>query len=158
MYFSEVAGEIPAGDYPVATEEELLEFANKMRKAGAAEPLEALIPSEPSNPKACLIANALNFSCTVAGSTNGDHLRSKYGFRYVWAMYLPPNTGKEQVKALSEATGVPIESFGDIAAGLSPILSPLPAHIGNAADAFDEGKAFQEFVVSEDYPYDEDID
>jgi hypothetical protein len=48
-----------------ATEAELLEFANKIREAGGANPLDALMPSTPSDSKACLIAQALNFSCVV---------------------------------------------------------------------------------------------
>jgi hypothetical protein len=59
-------------DVPVATEEELLDFANRWRAAGSAEALPALVPSDPVNTESCLIANALNFDCAVDAAGYGD--------------------------------------------------------------------------------------
>jgi hypothetical protein len=54
-----------------ASFEELLEFANKVREAGGGNPLDALMPSVPEDPTACLIARNLNFNCSVAGADYG---------------------------------------------------------------------------------------
>lgn len=142
---------VGGGPYPVATEEELLEFANKLRAAGEATALEALLPSTPSNQSTCLIARALNFSCIVTGYTDeydgglphdGDGFPADGEFRYVWQMVLPLETDEKTAQKLADAVGVPLVKHptGEFA------LAPLPAHIGNAADAFDENLAFTEFI------------
>lgn len=117
----------------VATEAELLEFANKVRAAGGANILDALLPSEPSDPRACLIANALNFSCEVRSIGSWpDGVRETY-----WGMYFPYNMSNADRSRISEATGCPIDNFY---AALK-----LPRHIGNAAAAFDAGVAFNNY-------------
>lgn len=50
-----------------ATLEEVKEFANKVRKAGGGNPLDALMPAVPADSKNCLIAKNLNFNCEVNG-------------------------------------------------------------------------------------------
>lgn len=108
-----------------ATEEELLEFANKVRKAGGANALDALMPSDVGIPESCLIANALNFDCRVEGvedCQDGSHL---------WGMFpdVPDGLVWELARKLAEETGCRLTPAED---GII-----LPARIGNAADAFD---------------------
>lgn len=113
---------------PVATHIELLEFVNRGRKAGAANLLPELLPSDPGNSSQCLIANALNFGCSVDG--HGDN----------WWMQLPVGMGTDRVDAIAEALGC------ERVDGCIHRLR-LPKHIGNAALAFDRGVAFQDLVV-----------
>lgn len=47
---------------------EVLDFANKVREAGGANPLDALMPAVPEDSSQCLIARNLNFNCTVRGA------------------------------------------------------------------------------------------
>src|SRR4051812_34694482 len=50
---------------PFASKDELLAYANRIREAGGANALDALLPSTPQQNSACLIARALNFGCKV---------------------------------------------------------------------------------------------
>lgn len=134
----------------VATEKELLAFANKVRKAGGGDVIKALLPSVPADPSYCLIANALNFQCDVMGG---------YGPKCnTWAMEIQ---GTEETKKLV----LKIAKKLNLRAEIDPYTSfnyrtgkrdqyyacaiLLPAVIGNCAYAFDEGVAFQHLV--EDY-------
>jgi hypothetical protein len=137
------------GTFPVATEEELIEFANKVRTAGGADVIDALLPSTQTEPAMCLIANALNFSSHISPLEGANSLDHRYGpeYRYVWAMHLPFDMADSIALAISEAAGVAlVRVFFD--GDLCTALAPLPPHIGNAADAFDEGLAFQDFVIN----------
>lgn len=133
----------------VASADELLEFVNKGRDAGGADILDALLPSLPSMPGACLIANALNFGCEVlvytiinqpVGSTNftdADIEVMKWpSGAWKWLMRFPYNTPLDKVDQVAEA--LEFEKISD-----RELLLPEP--IGNAARAFDLGVAFQEF-------------
>jgi hypothetical protein len=125
-------------DVPVATEEELLDFANRWRAAGSAEALPALVPSDPVNTESCLIANALNFDCAVDAAGYGD----------LWEITI---TGEspltpEQIAAMSDVAGSQCEDdswVDDDGQGWYIYSWKLPEHIGNAADAFDRGIRFQ---------------
>lgn len=129
---SSLFGEATLQDHEVATEEELLEFVNKGRAAGGANVLEALLPSRPKNPSSCLIANALNFGCTVNGS----------GAQ--WFMHLP-KMKLDRAQKIADALGCPLHgNYDDEDEGFYGI--ELPIHITNAAKAFDAGVAFQNFV------------
>lgn len=146
--------DLGSGAYPVATEEELLEFANKGRLAGGANVLEALLPSDIGNAASCLIANALNFSCYIEPTDDG--IVEDGDFRRYWNMDLPDNMDKESVHQLADALGVEVISdpvrhmdlYGDV--WYEGATLALPAHIGNAADAFDDGLAFTEYVKIDD--------
>ena len=131
--------------YPVATEEELLEFVNKARAAGGADILEALLPSKPEIASQCLIANGLNFGCTVSPINRPADLENDDEYRFVWGMTLPPNISEDQIDSIAEALGL-----GRASRPSGRTLGPLPAHIGNAADAFDERLAFTDFIVPEE--------
>ncbi len=48
-----------------ASPEEVLEFCNRVRAAGGADPLPALLPGDPNNPNTCLVARNLNFDCRI---------------------------------------------------------------------------------------------
>jgi hypothetical protein len=117
-----------------ATEEQMLEFANVVRAAGGANALEAFFPSEPENPKACLIANALNFKTSVQPLWSREH--------YSWMMVFPKNMAKAKVEAIAKA----IQSLGydDVSYAFDHLVDGeqrkiirLPKVIGNTADAFD---------------------
>lgn len=121
----------------VATEAELLEFANKVREAGGANILEALLPSKKGMPSTCLIANALNFSCQVKGYHDNNRERHEDG-SYLWGMFLPPN--------MTGAEGRKIADKLDLRYRRHKHMIELPIHIGNAAQAFDAGLRFGHLV------------
>lgn len=140
------------GEFPVATEQELLEFVNKAREAGGADVLQALLPSRPTDAEKCLIANGLNFGCQVTGFDNADEYAGKDGYRYVWAMHLPGNVSDSKASSIAEA--LDLEVLDVVGESGGPVVGPLPPHIGNAADAFDEGLAFRSFAIDHnDDPY-----
>lgn len=124
-----------------ATEEELLEFANEVRKAGAAEPLDALIPSVRNQASACLIARALNFQSEV------DHNVLENGNFEDGSPRWHMRTNKEAAQKIHEQTGLELDARGRVL---------LPKEIGNAADAFDQGLAFTH--LESDDPHDEDYE
>lgn len=120
---------------PVATEEELLEFANKLREIGGAPVLPALLPSIPTKSDACLIATSLNFNCKIDASG--------YVLAEGWAMTVADDVfDEEQIAAITDLMGVEPDEDEDDEGGLAWLL---PEHIGNAADAFDRGVAFTEY-------------
>lgn len=128
---------------PVATEAELLEFANKVRKAGGAEVIPALLPSLPCDPVACLIANALNFGCEVDGTSV---LPAEHGGG-LWMMQFLGGTHKECLtRRNAVAKALNLELYGDDEADWPAVL--LPEHIGNAALAFDQYRAFERYMLS----------
>jgi hypothetical protein len=137
-------------EYPVhtemATEQELLDFANALRSAGDADPLEALMPSTPSNEKRCLIANALNFSSAI--DTVG--LNRHEDGSSVWVITFPDNMAPERHAKIAADLGLkPFD--GDYYLWMSEDEQQrsyvLPKHIGNAAHAFDSGDAYQEYAA-----------
>jgi hypothetical protein len=123
--------------YPsgVADPEELLDFVNKARAAGGADVLEALLPSMPGDESACLIANGLNFGCTVNGhsSVNSDEPQ--------WAMYFPDNLDSSQARDIADALGCEYDRRRHCIV--------LPQRIGNAAQAFDNGDAYRDYADEE---------
>lgn len=119
-----------------ATEDELLDFANKIRAAGGANALDALLPSDPQKPDSCLIATSLNFGCHVvaSGEVFGGSLDVEGRDEYAWAMRLPSCFSVEESETLASAVGCEYDSF------YRKLI--LPRHIGNAARAFDLGKGW----------------
>ena len=149
-----------ADRYKVATEAELLEFANAVRTAGGANTLSALLPSFIGDSHACLIANALNFKCEIThfgyGSVTVKQAREvATGIAETevfasgapkWQMLFPENMDEERIHAIAKA--IP----GCRARRLKPsgrLVMTLPEHIGNAAAAFDSGDAFENFARDE---------
>jgi hypothetical protein len=123
----------------VATEKELLDFANALRKAGGANVLEALMPSKIGNSERCLIATALNFGCSV--DAGGDGYSDGI---WKWHMDFPDNMSNERIKEIvSQVPGRLVRSVYDE----ERYALLLPKHIGNAARAFDEGLAFTEYAL-----------
>ena len=129
----------------VATEQELLDFCNRVREAGGANILEELLPSIPGQGYECLIANALNFGCRVwPVGRRMDGLFSE------WHMQLPDNITSEQAEAIAGAVGNPVIRTKPDQWGQEPPYVVLPEHIGNAAHAFDERVAFTDYIIPED--------
>jgi hypothetical protein len=127
-----------------ASLEETLEFCNKVREAGGAQPLDALCPAVPQAPSECLVARNLNFSCTVHG---GD-LRSSFersapemykrlgtlGYEsgdFVWVMGVKDADVRNRI---AESMQLPLH--GDTIV--------LPAKIGAVAQAFDDALEIEE--------------
>jgi hypothetical protein len=127
-----------------ASEDDLLDFANRLRAAGGANVLEALLPSVPEEPTACLIANALNFSSSVSPASE-DHYDDRNG-ESSWVMTLPVNTSTTQLEAIAAVIGSPPRESHDVFGGdlSAPIgyCFTLPRLIGNAAQAFDNRKGW----------------
>ena len=126
----------------VATEQELLDFCNRVREAGGANILEELLPSIPGLGRECLIANALNFGCRV-----WPVRRRPDGLFSEWQMQLPENITSEQAEAIAEAVGSPVVWPKPDQWGQEPPYVVLPEHIGNAAHAFDERVAFTDYIL-----------
>lgn len=114
----------------VATEQELLDFANMIRKAGGTDILPALLPSIRSAPNECLIANALNFDCSV--DSNGKN----------WYMCVSEDIGRQ----IADNTDLRVLFEHSWELDAAAAFVQLPEHIGNAAYAFDRGEAFQHLV------------
>lgn len=136
---------------PCATEEELLAFANKLRAAGHAEPLESLMPSTPGNSSSCLIANACNFSSAVRPSALASHgidYRESSDSREFpcWLLSFPRNMGLPRAQAVADAVDLPLRTAMDWDGTDAYYYIILPREIGNAAHAFDDGVAFQELA------------
>lgn len=121
-------------EVPVATEEELLEFANKLRAAGAADPLDALMPSMPGDAERCLIANACNFGCTV----NGDGPVGGEKNEIQWVLEFPEGMDEDRARRVAEAVALTLDvEDSEFTEGLRFMSMKLPREIGNAAHAFD---------------------
>jgi hypothetical protein len=129
-------------DVKVADEDELLEFANLVRSAGGADPIPALLLSNPGDAKTCLLASALNFHSEVWPE---EELGSG---EFRWIMRIRDNT--ELAKRIASAVGVELNrqvKYADYANNIIVTDSfDLPQHIGNAAHAFDSRQAFTDFI------------
>ena len=122
-----------------ASLEETLAFCNKVREAGGADPLEALMPSIPQNENSCLIARNLNFDCEVSGGAYPD-AENRWGKEALWE----DGTDKwfmfvddvETRYRIANYLGLKIETLQDgwdeIREGIT-----LPKEIGNVAAEFD---------------------
>lgn len=115
--------------YDYCTEAELLAFANKVREAGGANILEALLPSSPNVASQCLIANALNFGCIV--SVGYDQFKDGCA---KWEMSVPYTV---DIGAIAKKIGCKVQLS---TSWWSKIV--LPRKVGNTAAAFDEGKGW----------------
>ena len=126
---------------PFAGKEELLAYVNRIREAGGANALEALVPSIPGSQEACLIARALNFGCKVYVAGGGDY---KDGSRR-WVMETPDNeTTRRLAKGMRERTRW-LDEDHELVVHRKPypesgdrLVMVLPKRIGNAAHAFDK--------------------
>jgi hypothetical protein len=125
-----------------ATEEELLEFANAVRKAGGADPLNALLPSFRKDRRDCLIATALNFGCSVdAEVLYGMENPTWPSGACKWHMRLhgPFDLQREKVEQIAASTDAEVfvvDYDNDDESKQYYLI--LPEHIGNAAYAFDQ--------------------
>ena len=131
---------------PAASVEEVLDFCNKVRKAGGAKPLNALLPGVPSDPDACLIAQNLNFECMVMGPNTGAtredrrKVKAAGGKEKIWCMFIRDEKVRDKIAAALDLVAVNFDE-GD---GFEPPFAViLPQKIGNVAENFD--KAWDDF-------------
>lgn len=117
---------------PYASEQEVLNFANAVRQGGGGEVIQELFPGTPEEPKACLIANALNFSTKVEEITGYEAPVPKD--EMIWGMVFPSRTRKAEAQKIADAVGCPVRKEGSCWAIV------LPRLIGNTAHAFDNAK------------------
>lgn len=126
-----------------ATLEELQEFANKVREAGGGNPLDALMPAVPQDPKQCLIAKNLNFNCTVQPSS------TNYGDDYenpnAWLMILEDHGVRDSI---ADSLGLEKTDYvrNEWKDGYKDVTYPavkLPAKYARVAQDFD---IVQDFV------------
>lgn len=122
-------------DDGAATPEEIREFCNRVRVAGGADVLDALLPSIPDDPESCLIARNLNFHCEVNGDNN--NYASASGTK--WHMTIMEN--RPLAERIANELDLPVEHYS----GDSDIS--LPRSIGLAAEKFDaRDERYDEFV------------
>lgn len=102
-----------------ATEEEVLNFCNKIREVGGGEAIKSLLGGVPLAASACMIANSLNFDSTVIPIGRGKSER--------WVMCC-------SVEVVNKIVDSGLCDRWDNSA----IHVVLPRRIGYAAYAFDE--------------------
>ena len=140
FYFSDIPGD--PGVIEHATPAAVLAFANEVRAAGNAGLLDALLPSVPQRPRACLIARALNFESVIRPDSR---VASWLG---EWRMY-PQRASNglclnDNNKAIALATKLNLDTHTDANGSVGIVL---PREIGNAAFAFDRNvTAFKDWV------------
>lgn len=155
----EVKDRIAEGDEPdvvqeavieerIATERELLQFCQVVRKIGGGEIIQELLPGVPGNAEKCLIAKNLNFECKVAPRFNlddGDSVNfnpAEKRFRAQdWVMHAPADVLAKIASELGLELVPQKVPFGDVGIALV-----LPRYIGNSASAFDKGVAFKQYA------------
>lgn len=128
---------------PAASNDEILEFCNKVREAGGGKPLDALLPGIPEDSQSCLIANNLNFECTVGGpageavTPEDQRILNRAAAYAGWFMSV---SDKEVRDKIAESLGLekvdthePYEEGDDM---WYSVL--LPKKIGNVAANFDQ--------------------
>lgn len=141
-----------------ATIEEVKEFANKVRQAGGANPLDALMPAIPEDPSACLIARNLNFSCQVDGAHIDDWEEVEHPEVENWVNYGSDDRWQMTVddpkiaKRIGEKLNLPYiddSLYGRVL---------LPVEIGNVALAFDSAIEEDDPTASQFWPYIEETE
>lgn len=110
-----------------ATLTEVLDFANRVREAGGANPLDALIPAVPEEPNECLIAKNLNFNCQVDG-VNG-FIGASADYNGAWCMIADDDT------VATIAAALKLDIITDRYERKAVVL---PRGIGAVAAAYDE--------------------
>lgn len=134
---------------PAASNDEILEFCNKVREAGGGKPLDALLPGVPEDAHSCLIANNLNFQCRVGGLegrgvTDEDQalIRRVEGEGGRWWMTLENEEVRDRIAEALDLEKVDTGYYWE-----NPYYSVLlPKKIGNVAWNFDQ--ANQDFFYS----------
>lgn len=116
----------------IATESELLEFCNRVRKAGGGDILPALLPGVPSSANTCLIARNLNFECSVT--------RGSWDKTDNWSMFVDDlEIGARIASKLRVDCRIHYrDSFW--------VEVKLPVVISNSAKAFDKRIAYKNLI------------
>lgn len=126
-----------------ASVQEVIEFANTVREAGGGNIISELMPSDPNEPDSCLIANALNFNCSIRPDEDVVEVEDLWSYENEyeeggadllyhseWCMFVE---NEELAQKISNAIGTKyvvapvIESYGVV----------LPDEIAYVAIAFD---------------------
>lgn len=140
---------------------ETLEFANKVRKAGGGSPLDALLPGIGGQPKSCLIARALNFSCQIeTASVPGVDIASVSAGHFLpWVMFVKDRGTRLKI---AEQLDLPLVQAKPMMRSAEEAIL-IPAEIGAVAEAFDsaaymlrlhkEGTPDERKVMDEFAPY-----
>lgn len=120
--------------------EEVLEFCNKVRAAGGANPLDALLPAIPQQPNECLIALNLNFSCFVepGGSIYFEDTDGSMINRWVMIIH-----DIEVAENIATELDLDFVTTGNNQVNVGVIL--LPEEIGDVAYAFDKWIEYPEW-------------
>ena len=129
-------------EYKYATEQEVLDFANKVREAGGGEVIDELLPAYAGAPNQCLIAKALNFDCSVYPTGNIDGVYPTGNIDDPATSFWIMDVDSEVADKIADATGCEVHYRGDDYSSLK-----LPELIGNAAHAFDCAKEADAWVV-----------
>lgn len=112
------------------SQEQVLEFCNKIRKAGGADVLPSLLPGIPMNSNGCLIANNLNFDCSIGPSGISNDFGN-------WVMTIEGDRHIEISNKISEELNMPIACREDSDFSQSTTLK-LPYELGEIAYQFDK--------------------
>lgn len=115
-----------------ASEEEVLAYVNRVREVGGGDILDALLPSEPGNANACLIARGLNFSCEVWPIYDRRNNGEWWGWRMEVDASIADKLIEDSELGLEYQDDIRNVTYGNL------IHLILPRRIGAAAQAFDE--------------------
>lgn len=102
---------------------EVIDFANKVRKAGGGNIIDSLMPSTPEQSDSCLIANALNFDCSIEPQIND-----------IWFMIVDDVIIGEKI---AQELGLKYQVYDETGEFSSTVNIVLPKEIGLVAKAFD---------------------
>jgi hypothetical protein len=154
---------------------EVLDFCNRVRAAGGAKALDALMPGVPSDSSSCLIARNLNFQCEVQPchshiSKKNQPVAAAYSDNEaMWFMRVEDEKTRHRIAReldlpLMQFQGTPCLKPSDEAGGAAvwKFVGPpyeailLPREIGRTAAAFDADQydELQALVEYEDESYD----
>lgn len=109
-----------------ASLDEVLEFANRVREAGAGNPLTALMPAVPTASSQCLVAKNLNFNCRVAADADTDE---------AWFMEV---ADEGLAREIGKQLNLNVYKAGATWAGVGEWRITLPEAIGSVASDFDK--------------------
>src|SRR6185436_9308931 len=119
-----------------ATLDEVLEFANQVREAGAGNPLDALMPATPTASTECLVAKNLNFNCRVAADLDTGE---------AWFMEVDDEA---LAKKIGESLNLSVYHEPRVFGGAGEWRITLPKNIGEVAADFDKAWYLAEAIQS----------
>lgn len=131
----------------IPNNEELLEFCNKVREVAGGSIIPALLPSIRSEKNSCLVANALNFDCSVYGHIPVDaaDLITYENGDIAWVMVSDDLLALTKISYTLRLKPVVTKDFHP-SGTIIKVGLVLPQWVANAAKAFDNGTHFNEFA------------